>query len=285
MNEKQLILMFVLFLCAFSRPIIMRKCAISLDPKTAPSFVSIWVLIACIAIFPFFGDMLTSGLQTSIEKPLILLIGITKGISLWGCVVIGQKMLAVSASSSIYRAPIAVGFIAIGAFLQGEVLTTIQWFSVGALFCLGIAFVLKGHLSTLAVKYKILFAVSVLISIVPAMCDQAVIPQTNWYTLLFLSGIGMLICSAFMCRNFKVLKQQVSTPRALIAGAVWAIGEVIILSIIVTHVPITMAVMAMTMAVPTNMIISSLVWKEGSWVQQGAFGIAAYIATIPMILA
>lgn len=284
MSEKQLLLMFILFLCALVRPFVMRRCAVTLDAKVAPTFISFWILIACALIYPFFSEMLHTGLPIIQERPVLLLIGLAKGVSLWGIVVVGQKMLAVSSSSNAYRAPLAIGLIAIGAYFQGEVLNTAQWFAVGALFFLGIIFMKKGHISTLPKGYRRMFVFSILLAVLPAMCDQAVIPHTNWYTQLFLSGIAMFACSAVLCRSPKVLFKQVASSKAMIAGPIWALSEVVILMIIVTHVPVTMAILAMTMTVPTMMVVSSLMWKEGNWIQQGAFGVAAYAATIPMII-
>jgi len=80
------------------------------------------------------------------------------------------------------------------------------------------------------------------------------------------------------------MRRTVTKKEGVVAGVVWGVTEITILSIFVTHLPVTMGAMAMMLSVPVVMVSSSVLWGEGKWQQQAIFGVLTYIAVIPMIL-
>jgi hypothetical protein len=284
MSELQILCLFILFAIANIRPLFYRHSSINSNPKTTISVISMWGLLGIIILMPFYGDMFIESIPTLLDNPYLILLGFTKGASIWCLCYIGQQLRKQSNSSCAYSKQISIAGVAIINGLQGEVLHLPQWGAVIALACLGIIFGYKGHISELSTKYKLIFVTMVVLCIVPATVDYAVISQTNWYTLMVLMVTAQASITLFKVKKTSDITDLFTVKRSVMLGVMMLVTEIAIMMILVTHVPVTMAVLTMSLSVPTMMVVSSLLWKEGHWKQQLAFGCAGYLAMLPMIL-
>lgn len=284
MTLTQIIFMAILCATAVIRAVLLRRCAFSDSAKIAGVFSGVWMLACVIAVYPIFGHLLHQGISEMQTNPILLLIALAKGAVLWSVINLRQIVMKHSTSATAFMAPLVLGFLAIGNFFQGELLTPIQWVSVIILTALGFVFTLRGHLSTLETKHKALFFLVVLLMSTLGMADHAVISTTNWYTLLFFCSVSMVALSAFAGLNKQDWKLAMLKPSSVAAGAFWGVSEMIILYSFITIVPVTIGVMAITMSTPVLMILSAVIWHEGKLIHQAAFGLLGFMAMVPLIL-
>ena len=277
--------MFILFLCVLARGLTLRGIAKELNAKDNVTALTLWQFLFVLIMTPFCYPLLLDAMPTLLAHPWIFAVALLKGVVLWGGLFMMQFIRRESTSASEFRGPLSLGFLAIVNSFLGEDLSQMQWISVGALWMLGVLFTLRGHLSTLPPVYLIVFCIFVINGCLPGATDQIVITQTNWYVQLLGSTISMVCVAAILNRRSSIWVQAFTQPKAMLAGGCWGATEVIILMLLVAWVPVTMGVMAMSMASPTLMLIASLKWNEGNWRQQLAFGSAAYVAILPLILA
>ncbi len=278
--QSQLIVMLILFLCAFSRPIVLRPVAKMRRAGDAAYFIGLWMCIGALVMMPFYWE---ETVYASTLSPVIWLVSFFKGFTLWSTIVIMQKIRTHSSSSAEFRGMMTIAVLACMNMFLGEALSGLQWMSVGLLFMLGLFFTVKGHLSELPREYKLLFFLLIFISALPGVTDQIVLSEAHWYVHFALSGLGIFLTSLFIGRSRMPILERLSDKSAMIAGITWLISEAIILSLLVTYIPVTLAVMAMTMSVPLTMLISSVFWGEGRWQQQALIGGLSYLAVLPII--
>ncbi len=284
MSELQIICLIILFAIANMRPLMFRNCSVKSNPLSTTSMISIWYFIGVVLLYPFYGNMLHEAIPVIIEKPYLLLIGFSKGAGLWLAGYIGQYLRSQSNSSCAYAKQVSIGGVAVINAMQGEVLIMPQWIAVVALVILGIIFTYKGHISELSRKYQLSFLAMIGLSIIPSTADYAVISQTNWYIMMLTVSSAMMLITVFKLKNISEIKKLFTSKDDLRLGAFMLVTEIAIMMILVTYVPVTMAVLVMSLSVPTMMVISSLLWKEGNWKHQFAFGCFGYIAMLPMVL-
>jgi hypothetical protein len=281
MLQNQLIVMFILLLCAFSRPIVLRPVAKMRRAGDAAYFIGLWMCIGALVMLPLFWNEVVYASKLS---PFIWLVSLFKGFTLWACIVLMQMIRTHSSSSAEFRGMMTIGILACMNIYFGEVLSLLQWLSVGLLFVLGVVFTLKGHLSSLPAKYKWMFLALIFISALPGVTDQIVLTKAHWYIHFALSGVGIFITSLFYGRSRMSLRERFSDKSAMLAGITWLVSEAIILSLLVTYIPVTLGVMAMTMSVPLTMLVSAVFWDEGHWKEQVLIGGVSYLAILPIIL-
>lgn len=284
MTELQILCLFILFAIANIRPVFYRHSSLYSNPTTTMSVISMWGFVGVIILIPFYGDMFVESIPTLLDNPYLILLGLSKGATIWCLGYIGQQLRKKSNSSCAYSKQISIAGVAIVNSLQGEVLHIPQWGAVIALTTLGLMFGYRGHISELSNKYKLIFVAMVILSIVPSTVDYAVISQTNWYTLMVLMVASQVVITLFKANKASDIAELFTVKRSVALGAMTVITEIAIMMILVTHVSVTMAVLTMSLSVPTMMIISSLFWKEGCWKQQCAFGFLGYAAMLPMVL-
>jgi hypothetical protein len=71
-------------------------------------------------------------------------------------------------------------------------------------------------------------------------------------------------------------------PLNLGAGLIWLLSETVVLIVLFTQLPVTVAEMSRNLYIPLLMVISAIFWGEGSVRKQLLWGVSAYIFAIPM---
>lgn len=281
MLSSQIVVMLILFLCAFSRPLVLRPVARMRRAGDTAYFIGMWMCIGACLMLPLFKAEVLAALKVS---PFIWMLSFMKGILLWCTIVLMQKIRAESSSTAEFRGMMTVGVLACVNVFLGEALSLVEWLSVAALFILGALFIWKGHLSKLHKRYKGMFAALVLISALPGVTDHLVLTEVHWYVHFSLSGFGIWLTSVCFNRDRMPMRARLADKHAMVAGCVWLVSEAIILSLLVTYIPVTLGVVSMTMSVPLTMLVSALSWGEGRWQEQAFIGGLSYLAVLPIVL-
>lgn len=280
-----LLAMFALFACMVVRPVVFRPLAIGRRAGDSSTIVACWMLVGSIVLLPIQFPLIEAAIPTLEAKPWLILLGFAKGFVIWLVILLDQYMRKVSSSSAVFKGFPALALLAmVNVGFLGEVLNLWQWFSVLSLAALGLAYALRGHLSSLSGTYKLLFLLLILLSVLPGIADVLVIGQTNWYVQFVTSSFGLIFPVLLNKRSRNLIKVAFTKRDCAIMGSVFLITEIIILFLLVTHISVTMGVLAMRLAIPSTMLISALLWQEGRWQSQLLFGVLAYLCTLPIIL-
>lgn len=278
-------IIILLFIAALGRPIVAHHCAMVFNGKITATAMGVWMLLGSLAMYPLFGHLLADALPTLVAKPWVIPLAITKGLLLWVIIAVEQQLRQQSQSSSEYYKFVSLGILAVVNTFLGETLGNVQLASIGFLAFLGLAFVLRGHLSGLGNTYKVMFAILVLTGSTPGMFDQAVIGTTNWYVQLIFSALGITLGSFITKHQEKHYWKDVFTHKVLVGtGLFFLVTETIILYLLITHIPVTIASLIMRLSIPIIMVSSAISYREGSWKTQAIFGLLAYAAVLPIIL-
>lgn len=282
---SQIIFMVALFILALVRALYMRRHAMASSPYESCNTVGGWYILAPLLALPLFHDIAVSAYELLIEMPYLIVIGLLKGVGFWGMIYSGQIMRRTSNSSAGFFGFICIGLIAVGNSIFGEDLTMPQWVSVVCLFLMGLYFYSRGHLSTQSSFVKLLFMFQILIGVMFGMIDHYFLTHCNWYALVVLTGLGMVLMAVSFGRmKISQVLKSVKSPKTAGLGIVLSLIEMTVLSIFVTHLPVTLGWVAMTLASVAVMVIAAVFWGEGRWQQQLTVGSFTYASALPIIL-
>lgn len=281
----QFVLVLVLFLIVVFRTISMRRLAHAQSPYVSCFTIGSWMLIVAALVYPLFQNVADAAFMNLSSSYLLLFVGLLKGVLFWVISYAGQFVRRTSSSSASFFGFVSLGFVAVGNFFMGEVLSALQWLSVVSLWLMGFYFVLRGHLSSQPLTVRLMFAAMVLVAICFGYIDHYFLSHSNWYGLLLLTGVGLTSSSIF-ARWLKVysLKDAFMAPQSWRTGGLFAVTEIAILAILVTYLPVTVGVVAMTLAGPVMMVFASVFWGEGCWKQQLMVGSLSCLAAVPILI-
>lgn len=280
-----MVIMAGLFALAFVRALYMRQQALVSTPFESCNSIGGWYVLAPILLLPIFMEEAQAVQAILVDNPYLILLGLLKGAGFWGLIYCGQIIRRTSNSSAGFFGFLCIGVIAAGNAIFGEELTLPQWFSVSALFAIGLYFYFKGHLSTQTPFVKLLFLIQVCIGSMFGLVDHFFLTHCHWYGLVFLSGVGMLTTACLFGRrsSFQVFMAPFKWNTAGL-GVFQTATEMVILSLFVTYIPVTLGWVAMTLAAVAVMVVAAVYWGEGRWQQQLAVGGTSYAAVLPIVL-
>lgn len=244
-----------------------------LDHDSGPIFTGLWVVIALLLVYPFYGDLLRQGIENIIGDYSLILLLIFKGCVLWILFYNAQVLTEKSLSATKFSLPVALGFIAIVNSFLGESLEIKEWIAAFSLCALGIIFSLRGHLQELGISGRILFFKLVLISIVAATLDFLILSETNWYVLLLVTNITMIFISAVRGTSINIWKSALFRKEAIFAGSVFSIVELVKFYLMVSILPMTVVISAQVAIIPIILVLSAVIWGERGWKEQLIWGI------------
>lgn len=277
--------MAFLFLLILFRGLYLRRVSLIIAPNDSSISIAGWMFITPILMYPFFKEIADEALIFLYNNPYYIIIGLLKGVGFWGITYAGQTVRKTSNSSASFFGFICIGLIAIGNSAFGEELTVMQWVSVGILTLTGLYFTFRGHLSSQPIYVQLMFMLMIFIGCMFGMIDHYFLSHVNWYGLLLLTGIGMMLVVMIKeFKNLKNVKRFVFSKKNASVGIALSVTEVLILSIMVTHLPVTLVWVAMALSGPVLMVMASLLWGEGRWQDQLLVGGISYAAAIPIAL-
>jgi hypothetical protein len=284
MSGISIVFIVLIFLFTIGSSLILKVCATNLNHRTAPIFISVYLLFGIFLTLPWFHPLLLSGFSTLFANPIILLVCILKGFVLWYNFVESQKLKQHSLSSFHYVGPLGLSIAAfINSFL-GENLTATEWIGIIGMCVVGVGFFLKGHLNTLNFEAKILYFKLVCISAVLIVIDHYTVSHTNWYVLIFIVSITMFCISLAETRGASIWKKALFSRIPALAGLSFVMYEFIKFYPMVTILPVSVISMVTIGAIPIILLASALIWKEGRWQEQIIWGLLSMLFIFVLIL-
>lgn len=279
------LLLCLLFLLTIGHLLTLKVCSVTLDHKTAPLFISGWTLLGLLCVSPVYGHLLEDGLAKYTEAPHLLFLSTLKGALLYLLFITSQELMKVSLSSRHYVTPLAVGLVAVSNSFLGEELAPNQWLAILGLFTLSAGFFFKGHLSDLSREGKIAYAKLVGLSVLLSSFDHVLTRDTNWFTLLLVSNVTLLVISlARNAGNLDVIRAAIFHKAAILAGFFYAATELVKFYQQVAINPVSVVVTVQAMTKPVILVLSALIWKERTVREQLLWGTLAFIAILPLFI-
>ena len=275
--------LIALFFLTIGHLVTLKVCSVTLNHKTAPIFLSSWTLIGMLVMWPTHGYLFHQGLQKLSVAPHLFLLIVLKGIALYFLFVISQGLMQVSLSSRHYVTPLSVGLIAIINSFLGETLTPGQWMAALGLCLLSAVFFFKGHLADIGKSGRIAYGQLVALAVVLAAFDHVLTRDANWFTLLFISNITLLITSLVLHgKDRNLLHAAAFSKSAILAGIFYAATELTKFYQQVTINPVSVVITVQAMTKPLILVLSALIWKERTVKEQLLWGILAFIVILPL---
>lgn len=278
------LLLLLLFVLTIAHLVTLKICSVRLDHRTAPVFVSVWVLAGLAATAPVFADLWRDGFAFLQQHPLMLSLAVGKGVLLYVLLVVSQQLMQISLSSRHYVTPLAVGILSVTNALLGEQLAPGQWASALGLCALAAAFFFKGHLSDLDNRSRIHYAMLVGLSVLLGSLDHALLSRgMNWCMLLGVSHVVLLLLSVVLLRGqMMVWKSALFAAPAILAGLTYAATELVKFYQQVSINPVTTVVTVQASTKPVIMLLAAWVWKERTAREQLVWGVMALLVMLPL---
>lgn len=274
-------LLGALFILTIAHLVTLKVCSLKLDHRTAPLFVSGWVLVGLAITYPSFSHLVVEGFEKFKAAPYLLGLALLKGVLLYYLFIFSQDLMKVSLSSRHYVTPLSVGLIAVVNSFLGEDLTGAQWARALGLCALSAAFFAYGHLADIGKSGRLAYLRLVLLSVVLAALDQVVTKDVNWYSLLLVSNIVMFVMGIALNRKqIEILKAAAFHKSAILAGVVYAATELLKFYQQVSINPLSVVIITQAMTKPVILVLSAWVWKERTVKEQLVWGLLALLVII-----
>lgn len=278
------LLLAALFCFTVATGLVFKVASHKIDHRTAPAFMCLWVLAGLGLTFPLYGDLWYAGWQGLIEQPWLALLMLAKGGLLWLLFSQKQHLNKMSLSARNYTSPVAIGLMVFTNAAFGEQLATAELVAAMGLCALGLLFAFKGHLQDLPAQGKTLFGAAVLLTVACGTLDHILLTHLNWYVLLVVTNIILLAVVLLQRGGFGRLRESLTAPLAIAAGALFATTELVKFYQTVSYSPVTVVVTVQSATIPVLLILSALIWKERTWREQGLWGLLALALILPVIL-
>ncbi len=284
MTSFQIVTALAILFSFLLRRYFIKKLADDMPLRVAPFMIGMWIVVVSILLVPLMPEKLFIEGVFFLYRPELWSISFLKGVMLWLIFRLEVGIKRESASSGAFMSPVGNGAIAIGNTFLGEVLTNTQLFSVLSVGVLGSIFMLYGHAQELTRKAKLSFVAGIFVIMFLGATDYHVISQSNWYLHIMMSGFGACFMALLQKTTRAEFLMCFNSKKAILAGVSIVFAEFILLSSMVTVMPVSLSVLFAGLSVPIFMVMSSFLWGERSWKEQGLFGLAAFILTLPIIL-
>jgi hypothetical protein len=276
MDKIQIICFIGIILITTLKAISFKPCANHLPSHYTPLFISFWMMLSVVCVFPYFTDTVFKDLGVLSYE---LLYGVLKGLFFFYYIDYGQKLSKESASSKTFVGAIAIGVMAIlGVFILDENLNKYQILSALLIFVLGVLYYFKGHLSETSFLSQKSFFIMLILSVIISVVDHLALSVMHWFTYLLLN-IPILFLMSYLYTRKKgkiLIKFFFSDRRLLIAAFLYVIAEFYFTRVRVSILPITTANIAALMSVPVIMVVMNIFWNESTMKKQLSFGLLAF---------
>ncbi len=263
----------MLVLLSILASVFYKRASLTLNHQTAPIFTPLWVLLGTIVAFPFYGELLLTGLEDLKQYVFILFLCILKGVFMWWGVLKNQNLIEKSLSASSFIFPLSLGLIAIFNSFLGEDLAVKEWIAVLGLCVIAFSFFMYGHMRELSFHGKGLFIKLVMLTIILAVIDQIILTHTNWFLLLILSNMTMLVTGLVASRCFNIWKAAFLNIGSVLAGGTFAVSEMLKFYLMVSILPMSVVLSAQASTIPIVLVLSALIWGERGWKEQALWGL------------
>ena len=245
------------------RPFVYKPASKLLDPAVSSYFTAVWCLLFALPTLPFCGHyffidgrfvFFTSG----IVFPLL------KGISLFCFMKLNQIVNKENTSGSVFWGVISLALVAlVTTFVFDVPLACLKLTILLFIGAMGVLFFVFGEGRRLSTRGKKAFVGLILFAALNNICDTLGIRDTNWYVLYTVPTIGMLLCSVIAAGKAFPLKAFFTTRHIVLAGIVYAAGEMILIFSMQSIFPVVAAIFLIRLAQSLDLVLAYHLEKEG----------------------
>ena len=278
-----------LLLCHFAARLacclIFKAIGSSFDARLSAFYLSTATVGLLLVCAPFYSALFWSGYQEA--SLAVWLLVCLKAAALGYAFFEAQKLRAKSLSASILVDPIGLPFIAIANAIGGERLLPFQWVSVLGLTVFGVLCATHGNIKDLPKGGGRGVLNLLVLTVCLAHIDYEVLAQTNWYFYLLTSNLCMMGLSYVFSRQALVAQLERPAKGLLfpcIASLSFAVSELSKFSLMDTTISVSIMSAIGVVFMPIMLAIGALVWHERTWREQLAWGLAAAVLMIPLVL-
>lgn len=266
------------------RPLLYKPIAEFFPSKYSSTFTSFYLVLSLILTYPFLGHLYIFNNQNALLSPYIL-ISVIKGIFLFYCIMLLQKITRKSLSSSVFMGFIAM---ALSCFVNNlffdENLGILKTICICGFGILSLIFLHFGDGKRLSKRGMIFFFVTAIIMALFSISDHLAIPQVGWYAHLSISSIAMFLICLIYKKSRDAFKMVIKNKQIIYAGAFYTLSEYLVIYTSINILPVSIVSMFLRLSVLVVMIISAIKYKEQDLKNQMIFGGIALLLAIPILL-
>ncbi len=246
-----------------ARPFVYKPASRTLNPEVSSYFTAVWCLLFAVPTIPFCGhyffiDGRFVFLTPGIIFPLI------KGVSLFCFLRLSQIVNRENTSGSVFWGVIALALAAlVTTFIFNVPLAPLKLIIIVFIGVMGVLFFMFGEGRKLSVTGKKAFAGLLFFAALNTVCDTLTIEYTNWYVLYVVPTVGMLLFSVIAAGRKIRLKEFFTTKHIILAGCVYALGEMILIFSMQSFFPVIAAVFLIRLAQSIDLVLAYHLEKEG----------------------
>ena len=246
------------------RPFAYKPASRELKPEVSSYFTAVWCLLFAIPTIPFcWHYFLIDGVPVIFTKGIIF--PLIKGVSLYCFMRLNQIVNRENTSSSVFWGVISLAIATlVTTFVFAVPLPELKFIIIIFIGVMGFLFFTFGEGKALSAAGKKAFAGILFFSALNTVCDTMSIQYANWYVLYTVPAVGMLLCSMIFARKGIRLKDFFTTKHIVIAGAVYALGELILIFSMQSFFPVIAAIFLIRVAQSIDLVLAYHLHKEGS---------------------
>lgn len=262
-----------------ARPFVYKPASRMFSPEVSSYFTAVWCLLFALPTIPFckqylFVDDKFVFLTPGIVFPLL------KGISAYAFLKFNQLVNKENTSGSVFWGVINLALVTLlTTFVFHVPLEQRKVWIILFIGALGALFFIFGEGRNLTSQGKKAFAGTVFFAVLNNLCDVFSIQYTNWYVLYMVPAIGMLLCSVVTIGRKVNVKDFFTTRCFIVAGALYAAGEIILIFSMQFFFPVLVAIFLVRVAQALDLILACHIEKEGK------VGIQYFFAICIIVLA
>jgi drug/metabolite transporter (DMT)-like permease len=269
---------------SFFRPLLYKPVAEKYSSRFSPFFISIWMVIGIILMYPFVQSRVKPLVEVVKSNPYSLLAGCLKGVAVWGAVWSSQFINRKSMSSSVFFPFISLSLAAVVLNLFfDENLKFIHLISIVLLGVLGGCFCAFGDARRMNFDEKRMFVIAVLFAGACSVLDHVGIKGLGWYWYLAVSNIVMVGLAIFRGLKEWNIKDVFLEKQVAMAGGFTICYEVLLIASMIAVLPVSFVSFFMRLSAPVVMVFSAIKFKEQTVKNQLIFGVLAILLALPMI--
>ena len=264
---------------SFFRPLLYKPVAEKYSSRFSPFFISIWMVIGIILMYPFVQSGVKSLVEEVKNNPYSLLAGCLKGGAVWGAVWSSQFINRKSMSSSVFFPFISLSLAAVVLNLFFD--ENLKFIHLVSIVLLG--FCAFGDAKRMNFDEKRMFVIAVLFAGGCSVLDHVGIRGLGWYWYLAVSNIVMFGLAIFRGLKEWNIKDVFLEKQVAMAGMFTICYEVLLIASMIAVLPVSFVSFFMRLSAPVVMVFSAIKFKEQTVKNQLIFGGLAILLALPMI--
>lgn len=269
---------FVIVVLFALRPFVYKPASRQFDAAVSSYFTALWCFLFILPTIPFCFDYFFIDGHFVLWRPEAIIFPFLKGISLYFFMKYNQEVNKESTSGSVFWGVIGLALVTlISTFVFHEPLDFSKQVIIVLIGILGALFFIFGEGKKLSAYGKKAFLATLFFAVLNNLCDVLSMRYANWYILYIIPTIGMLLCAIKQVGGKVGAKQFLTKRDFIIAGSLYAAGEMILIFSMQSFFPVIVAIFLIRLAQGIDLILAYHISKEGKAGVQYFFGICIVV--------